>query len=189
MAAWWDRQRRQGCWAHRKRDWQQLVDWGPGARPSGQGLLAIAAAVVACWQRYRRGASDRAPFRQERAPHQAARRQARDAGAVGAAAQAAGGCPELLQRWLALGTCVTVDGVEPTQNRAAPARRPAVVGRHGSVGVGTHRPTGRRVGARLLPVAATCHPQHRPLRDVLRRALVAARTGAPPPARLPTPAQ
>ena len=187
MYAWWDRERRQVCWAHLERDFQTLVDWGPGARPIGKRLLAIEAEVFACWHRFRRGEIDRAILMQEVAPHQAALRRALDDGAAGADAKAAGVCRELLKLWPALWTFVTVDGVEPTNNRAEQALRPAVLWRKGSFG--THSPTGSRFAERMLTVAATCRQQHRPLLDVLVRALVAARTGAPPPSLLPTPAE
>ena len=55
MYTWVYRARRQVCWAHRKRDFQKLVNWRPGARPIGQPLLLIAAEVFAHWHRFRRG--------------------------------------------------------------------------------------------------------------------------------------
>jgi transposase len=49
MYTWLGRARRPVCWAHRKRDFQKLVDWSAGSRPIGTGLLAIAAAVCRLW--------------------------------------------------------------------------------------------------------------------------------------------
>ena len=187
MYAWWDRERRQVCWAHLKRDFQKLVDWGPGSRPIGRQLLATEAEVFACWQRFRAGVIDRATLAQEVAPQQVTLRQTLEEGAAGTDAKAAGVCRELLKLWPALWTFVTVEGVEPTNNQAEQALRPAVLWRKGSFG--THSPAGSRFAERMLTVAATCRQQQRPLLDVLVSALVAARTGAPPPSLLTTPAQ
>ena len=46
---------RQVCWAHLKRDFQKLVDWGAGPRPVGVRLLAIHAEIFEQWHRFRAG--------------------------------------------------------------------------------------------------------------------------------------
>src|SRR5215216_6345594 len=55
MYKWLPADRRQVCWAHLKRDFHKLVDWGPASRPIGQQLLAVEAQVFALWHRFRRG--------------------------------------------------------------------------------------------------------------------------------------
>jgi len=183
MYSWVDRARRQVCWAHLKRDFQKLVDWGPGARPVGTQLLALEGAVFEQWHRFRRGEIDRATLHQEMVPLQAALRQVLEAAVVGSDAKAAGVCGELLKLWPALWTFVWVEGVEPTNNVAERALRPAVLWRKGSFG--THSAAGSRFAERMLTVAASCRQQQRPLLDMLVHALEAARCGTPPPSLLP----
>ena len=57
---WLGAEWRQVCWAHLRRDFQKLVDWGPGPRPVGERLLACHAQVFALWQRHRAGELARA---------------------------------------------------------------------------------------------------------------------------------
>ena len=186
MYNWYDRERRQVCWAHLKRDFQKLVDWSAGSRPTGKRLLAIEAEVFALWHRFRQGESDRATLRQELAPQQAAMQQALAEAVAGPDGKAAGVCEELLKLWPALWTFAALEGVEPTNNAAERALRPAVLWRKGSFG--SHSPAGSRYVERMLTVTATCRQQQRPLLDFLVSALTAAQGGTPPPSLLPTPA-
>jgi transposase len=99
--------------------------------------------------------------------------------------KAAGLCRELTKRWAALWTFARVQGVEPTNNVAERALRPAVLwhkGCFGSDGEG-----GSRFVERLLTVVATCRQQGRPLLDFLVAVGEAALRGSPPPALIPTP--
>jgi transposase len=182
MYSWYDRQRRQVCWAHLKRDFQKLVVWGAGARPTGKRLLAIEAEVFARWHRYRDGTITRAALVRELAPHQTAMRQVREAAVAGTDAKAAGVCHELLNLWPALWTFVSVDGVEPTNNAAEQALRPAVLWRKGSFG--THSVAGSRFVERMLTVTITCRQQQRPLFAFLVAAVEAACHGTPAPSLL-----
>jgi len=183
MDRWLSADRRQVCWAHLQRDCQKLVDWGPGARPIGQRLLAIEAQVFAGWHRFRTGAIDRPQLRDALAPLQAAMAQVLEAAIAGADAKAAGVCWELRKLWPALWTCAGVAGVAPTNNAAARALRPAVLWRKGSFG--THSAAGSRFVERRLTVTATCRQHGRPVLDVLRAAIGAAQSGITPPSLLP----
>ncbi len=78
-----------------------------------------------------------------------------------------------------------MDGVEPTNNAAEQALRPAVLWRKGSFG--THSEAGSRFVERILTVSATCRRQGRDLLAFLIEALTAAQRGTPPPSLLPTP--
>lgn len=98
-------------------------------------------------------------------------------------AKAAAVCGELLKLWPARWTFAGVEGVEPTNNVAERALRPAVLWRKGSFG--THSPAGSRFAERMLTVAATRRQQERPLLDVLVHAIEAARCPTPPPSLLP----
>lgn len=183
MYNWLAAERRQVCWAHLKRDFQKLVDWGPGARPIGQRLLAIEARVFAEWHRFRRAEIDRPAFLQLLVPLQAEMAQVLEEAIAGPDAKAAGVCWELRKLWPALWTFAVVAGVEPTNNAAERALRPAVLWRKGSFG--THSTAGSRFVERMLTVTATCRQQGRPVLDVLSAAITAARCRATPPSLIP----
>ena len=183
MYGWLPAARRQVCWAHLKRDFQKLVDWGAGARPIGQRLLAIEAQVFAAWHRFRRGEIDRSALQHLLAPLQAEMAQVLEAAIAGPDAKAAGVCWELRKLWPALWTFAAVPGVEPTNNAAERALRPAVLWRKGSFG--THSAAGSRFVERMLTVTATCRQQGRPVLDLLTTAITAAQCGATPPSLIP----
>jgi transposase len=75
--------------------------------------------------------------------------------------KAAGLCRELSKWWAALWTFARAEGVEPTNNVAERALRPAVLWRKGNFGSDSE--AGSRFAERLLAVAATCGQQSRPL--------------------------
>jgi len=76
-----------------------------------------------------------------------------------------------------------VEGVEPTNNVAERALRPAVLWRKGSFGSDSE--VGSRFAERLLTVAATCRQQGRGLLDFLVAAGEAALHGTAAPSLLP----
>jgi len=80
-------------------------------------------------------------------------------------------CADLVPRWDALWTFLDVEGIEPTNNAAERALRPAVLWRKGCFG--TQSEAGSRFVARMLTVSTTC-PQHaRPLFPYLVDAVTA----------------
>jgi len=184
MYSWLERARRQVCWAHLKRDFQKMVDWGPGPRPIGERLLAVEARVFHHWHRYRAGELDRAGLAVVLAPVQAELTAILEDGAHAGHPVAQPLCRNLLTLGPALWTFVTVDGVAPTNNAAEQALRPAVLWRKGSFG--THSRDGSRFVERMLTVTASCRQQQRPLLDVLVTAVSAHYTGAPAPSLIPT---
>lgn len=109
-----------------------------------------------------------------------------EAGQQHPTAKAAGLCRSLLGLWPALWTLVLVPGVEPTNNVAERALRPAVLWRKGSFG--TQTDAGNRFVTRMLSVAATCRQQRRPLLEYLTAICTAAHQGQPIPSLLPPPA-
>ena len=120
------------------------------------------------------------------APLQAALREALEAGLDPPHAVVAGALyGNLLDAWPALWTFTQVDGVEPTNNAAERALRPAVLWRKGSFG--TQSDAGARFVERILTVAATCKQQGRGLLDFLVAAITASRLGLPPPSLVPLP--
>ena len=97
--------------------------------------------------------------------------------------RAAGLCRGLTKWWAALWTFARVDGVEPTNNGAERALRPAVLWRKGSFGADSE--AGSRFAERLLTVAATCRQQGRPLLAFLVAAGEAALRATIAPSLLP----
>ena len=78
---------------------------------------------------------------------------------------------------------MTQEGVEPTNNAAERALRPAVLWRKGSFG--TQSDAGARFVERLLTVAMTCRQQGRSLLDYLAAVCTAAQCGHMIPSLLP----
>jgi transposase len=96
--------------------------------------------------------------------------------------KAAALCRQLMKWWPALWTFARVEGVEPTNNVAERALRPAVLWRKGSFGSDSQ--AGSHFAERLLTVVATCRQQGRRLLDYLVAAEAAALHGTAPPSLL-----
>lgn len=179
-------ERRQLCWAHLIREFRKLAAYNQHQRPLGTRLLAVATRIFAAWYRFRADVIDRPTLLVELAPLQAELRRALEDGLDPPHAVVAGAlCGNLLDAWPALWTFAHVDGVEPTNNAAERALRPAVLWRKGSFG--TQSDDGSRFVERILTVAATCKQQGRGLLDVLVAAITAARLGLSPPSLVPAP--
>jgi transposase len=171
-------ERRALCYAHLKRDFQALVDRGGEAESIGRWGLAEIERLFALWHRFRAGEFGRRDLQRRLIPLQARLGRLLRRGQETSARQAAGLCRELTKWWPALWTFARVDGVEPTNNVAERALRPAVLWRKGSFG--TDSEAGTRFVEQLLTVVATCRQQGRRVLDFLvaagEAALQTART-------------
>ncbi len=78
---------------------------------------------------------------------------------------------------------VTKEGVEPTNNAAERAIRPAVIWRRTSFGSQTQ--TGSTFVARMLTVVTSLKSQQRNVLGFMTQAVAAAREGSPTPTLLP----
>jgi transposase len=174
---------RQVCWAHLRRDFQKRGDWGPGPRPVGERLLACHAQVFELWHRFRANELDRTELERAISRVAAELHAVLECGATTGHPLAQSLCRELLAVWPALWTLMAVEGVEPTNNAAEQALRPAVLWRKGSFG--THSANGSRFVERMLTVTTTCRQQGRRAADFLVAALTADQDGQPPPSLLP----
>jgi len=175
---------RQLCWAHLIRDFRKIAAYNHHQRPLGERLLNIATRIFAVWHRFRAEAIERPTLLMELAPLQVELRQALEDGLDPPHAVVAGAlCDNLLDSWPALWTFAHIDGVEPTNNAAERALRPAVLWRKGSFG--TQSDDGSRFVERIMTVAASCKQQGRGLLDFLVAAISAARFGLPPPSLVP----
>ncbi len=99
--------------------------------------------------------------------------------------KARGFCRDLLNTWPALWTFVAIAGVEPTNNAAERALRPAVLWRKGCFG--TQSTAGSRFAEQMLSVSATCQQQNRHLLTFLTESVHAHWAGTPPPTLIQTP--
>jgi transposase len=178
-------ERRALCHAHLKRDFQGLVDRGGEAEPIGRWGLAEIERLFALWHGFRAGEIDRQELRRRLIPLQARLGRLLRRGQESPDRKAAGLCRELRKWWPALWTFARVEGVEPTNNVAERALRPAVLWRRGSFG--SDSAAGSRFAERLLTVVATCRQQEQPLLNFLVATGEAALRSAPPPSLLPAP--
>lgn len=181
--AWLDETCRQLCWAHLKRDFQGLVDRGGAAEEIGTAALALVRDLFAVWHQCRDGHLDRAGLIAQMQPVQDAFDALLDTGIACPDAKAAGLSRALDRLWPALWTFVDADGVEPTNNAAERALRPAVLWRKGSFG--TQSEGGARFVERLLTVTATCRQHGLSVLDYLTAVCTATQLGGPAPSLLP----
>jgi transposase len=182
---WLVPERRQMCWAHLRRDFQALVDAGGAARAIGEEGLALIARLFDTWYAGREEPAPRPQLVTQVARLQAEFRALLERGQQSGHYKAIGLSDSLLKLWPALWTFLTVAGVEPTNNAAEQALRPAVLWRKGSFG--TQSAGGNAFVTRLLSVAATCKQQQRSLLDYLTAVCTAAQQGQPSPSLLPAP--
>jgi transposase len=176
-------ERRALCHAHLKRDFQALVDRGGEAESIGRWGLAEIARLFALWHRFRAGEFDRPDLQRRLIPLQARMGRLLGRGQDHPDRKAAALCRELRKWWAALWTFARIEGVEPTNNMAERALRPAVLWRKGSFGADSK--AGSLFAERLLTVVATCRQQGRRLLDFLVAANEATLRGSPPPSLLP----
>jgi transposase len=183
----WPIEQRQLCWAHLLREFTAFTERGGAAARLGRALLKDADTMFARWHRVREGTLSRPRFWREMRPlrHRVERRLRR--GATGATGKTAATCRDLVTLAPALWTFIDVPGVEPTNNAAERALRPAVLWRKGCFG--THSAAGSRFAERMLTVATTLRQQGRNVVDYVAQASVASLQGQPPPSLLPVAAR
>src|SRR5205814_10266313 len=105
-------------------------------------------------------------------------------GVACACAETAGTCAKMLEVEEAFWTFASVPGLEPTNNAAERALRPAVLRRKRSFG--NHSEAGCQYVSRLLSVVQTLKRQGRSVLEYLQAALEAQRQGLPIPKLFPT---
>jgi transposase len=183
--------RRQFCWAHLKREFQKIAERDGASRTLGEALLEAEEKLFSLWHRVRDGTLSRRQFKRQ---VKEIRRQVQWLLSAGAdyclkkgdkslRAKTARTCRELLKMEEALWLFVEQEGVEPTNNAAERAIRPAVLWRH--VSFGTESESGSQFVARMLTVAATLRSQQRNILDFLCQATNTYRQGVASPSLLP----
>jgi transposase len=177
-------QRRQLCWAHLIRDLRACLTRTETARCWAQAILDQVRALFGYWEWYRLTLIDQIHLQIQLAPVKAAvADHLRLATLDDPDAETLR--KDLLAHWDALWTFLRVEGVEPTNNAAERAIRPAVMWR--KLSFGTQSADGSRFVERLLSVVATCRQVGRPVFAVLRAALQASWENRIPPNLFATP--
>ena len=162
-----------------------MIDRRGQAAAIGEELLAHADMMFGLWHRVRDGTRRRRWLLGHVEDWLRAEvRSLLGRGAACGCAKTAGVCKEILKLEPALWTFARHEGVEPTNNAAERALRPAVIERKRSFGC--HSEAGCRFVERLLSVTQTLRIQRRPVLDYLVEALVAHRHGLPAPRLLTT---
>jgi len=172
-------ERRQICWAHLKRNWQAFSERDGPVGQWGQEAVGLIGQWFHHWHQFQRGELDRMALQTHMQPIQLKLRQLLEQGQTLPLNQAQAFCREVLALWPALWTFLVVQGVEPTNNAAERALRPAVLWRKGCFG--SQGEGGKIFVARILTVAATSRQHHRPVLTFLTDAARAHLAGQPAP--------
>jgi transposase len=181
----WPVARRQLCWAHLKRNITWFSEREGRVQAWAAQLLKQVAALFTYWHQFRSGAIDRRELGRRLEPVQQQMHALLEQGQQLPLPKAVRFSNELLERWRALWAFLYVEGVEPTNNAAERALRPAVLWRKGCFGA--QSAAGNQFVERLLTVRATCTQQERHLWTFLSAAVVAHWADQPPPVLVATP--
>lgn len=189
--SWIDLSQRQVCWAHLKRDLTAMAERTGVSQDMGEALLRRERRLFRWWHQLRDGTLSRERFI-EQVEHLRAGFKATltEAAALSIAAdektplaKTVRTCRRLLNVESALWRFVYSAGIEPTNNAAERALRPAVIWRRTSFG--TQSQGGSEFVARMLTVTASLKAQGRDILDFLSQACLAARMKSAPPSLIP----
>ena len=179
---WVEPARRQLCWSHLLRDLQGFVDRGGEGGRLGEELLRCCHQWFGWWHGVKGKTLQRTTFQgRMRGMKGEVLRLLKEA-AVCDNKRTAGMAREILKLKQALFTFVDVEGLEPTNNTAERALRPAVLWRKGCWG--THSAEGSRFVERMLTVTATLKQQRRHVLEYLTACCQARLYGQPSPSLL-----
>ena len=175
--------RRQLCWAHLIRNFRKLALRGGKAVEFAKQGEALCAHVFKLWWALCEGRLDRAQLGRRIQRVKTQMRHLIREGAASPDKRLAGFCRNVLKLWPSLWTFVE-EPVEPTNNAAERALRPAVLWRKGSFG--SQSEAGMRYAERVLTFAATCRQRQIHPLDFLALAVRAVRAGTAAPQLLAT---
>ena len=182
---------RQLCWAHLKRDFIKISERGGESARIGAELVKLEELLFHHWHKCRDGTLSRASFIQQAEKirekvklllEEAASFQPKK-GDKSSLAMTSRTCRELLKLEPAMWLFVRVEGVEPTNNAAEQAIRPAVLWRKNSFG--TQSAEGSLFVARIFTVVTTLRAQQRNPLDYMVEACRSFRNGVTAPSLLP----
>jgi transposase len=183
---YWQAERLQWCWAHLKRDFQALIDHpDKQVQRLGHDLIRRVKRMFQHWKRYQAGEISWETFRRYMSPVRNEINALLLRGEFSGNQRLIGMCSELYKHRQWLWTFVDVKGIEPTNNTAERALRPAVIYR--KLSFGTQSESGSRFIERMLTVTETCRLQNRSVYDYLTEAVIAYFSKKVPPSLLPNP--
>ena len=184
-------QQRQLCWAHLIRDLTAISERSGANAVFGTQLLGLQRQLFEQWHRYRAGTISWPALQHSSQPirlaFEATLQQVVDLGVQRGErtpwASTVRTCQKLLKVADALWTFLDIEGIEPTNNAAERALRPAVIQRKVSHGV--QSANGAICRARLLTVTTTLRQQGRDVWQFLEQAWIAHHHGGVMPSLLP----
>lgn len=183
---YWQAERLQWCWAHLKRDFQALIDHPDNqVKRLGHDLMRQLKLMFQHWRCYQEGKLSWETFRRYMSPVRNEINALLLRGKFSGNKRLVGMCTELSKHRPWLWTFVEVRGIEPTNNTAERALRPAVIYR--KLSFGTQSESGSRFVERMLTVTETCRLQKRSAYDYLVEAVTAHFLRKTPPSLLPSP--
>jgi transposase len=174
---------RQVCWAHLDRNFQKLYDSGGNGQNLANGFLFAIDDLFAFWHQYQQGTRTKEQFSEKLNFVKTRFRDLLDLGMQDNLSTVHEISKSLNKLWDALWTFSRVDGVEPTNNSAERAGRPAVTLRKTSLGSQSER--GNRFVETALTAVETLKKQGRNAYDYLVAAIDAAIRGIAAPSLLP----
>jgi transposase len=181
---YWQAKRLQWCWAHLKRDIQALIDYPDNqVKRLGHDLMRQVRLMFQYWERYKSGEIQWTTFRTYMRPVRKEINALLLRGVFSGNRRLTGMCEELWKHRDWLWTFVDHEGIEPTNNTAERALRPAVIYR--KLSFGTQSESGSRFIERMLTTCETCRLQGRSLFGYLVAAVEAHFAGQQPPSLLP----
>jgi transposase len=178
-------EQRQLCWSHLIRNLLGLQERYEDESGWAAQMLKQSEGLFFAWYAYKEGWYDQIALQQALIDVRLAMQELLRAGVSSRYPQIAGPSRELLSQWEALWTFSRVEGVEPTNNAAERALRPAVLWRKGCFG--SRSAEGCRFVERMLSVRATCAVQGQALFAFLTAAVRAAWANQPAPTLIPSP--
>ena len=188
---WVDLSRRQLCWAHLRREFIKISERPGTSKQLGTALVKQQEKLFELWHRVRDGTLARCDFAAKvwdiRLKIKGLLKEASDyeiaAKEKTPLAKTVRTCRQLLKVERAMWLFVTTEDVEPTNNAAERAIRPAVIWRRTSFGSQTQ--AGSTFVTRMLTVVTTLKSQQRNILEFITHAVVAARYRKPSPCLLP----
>jgi transposase len=188
---WVSLEQRQLCWAHLKREFVKISERTGISKEIGETLLKLEEELFKLWYQVRDGTLKRCEFQLQVQPIRNLIKSCLEEAAnysVGYKektpfAQTVRTCRKILKFEPALWLFVDVEGVEPTNNAAERAIRPAVIWRRTSFGSQTQ--AGSNFVARMLTVVTSLKFQRRNVLEFMANAVGAQRHGTPAPSLLP----
>ena len=180
---YWRAERLQWCWAHLKRDIQSLIDHHDHqVKRLGFDLMRSVEVMFIIWHKYKSGLISWKTFQSQMRPIRKRVNSLLLRGVFSGNKRLVGMCRELYKHRQWLWTFTQVEGVEPTNNAAERALRPAVIYR--KLSFGTQSDKGSRFIERMLTVSETCRLQKRSVYEWLTAAVEASLHGQQAPSLL-----